>query len=198
MAFIKDTAFEARDTNGSRENLAHIAGRFQAEGVDADCSAGMLCVRNGRIPNEGFDNPTGTRVYNEYAWFMAAAGADATANTVIYACDTHDWPMIAGKNGNAYAVGTETLGLGAPEGAMVNYTRVDFDGQSVYRFGIGNLSESLGDNTYFTIADGGLLAPAAEKPATAGTPYFELAGTGNFVEGAGASFQYVDLMACVA
>ena len=71
----------------------------------------------------------------------------------------------------------------------------DFDGQSVYRFGEGNMASAVSTNTFFTIANG-LLVPAASAPATAGTIYFELRGTGVFVEGASASFTYYDVVAC--
>lgn len=195
MAFIANTAFEARITNNSRDNLSHIAGLYQASSTNADCSAGLLCVRNGQVPNEGFDNPSGTRVYNENTWYMNAATDSVTADDVIYACDTYDNQLLAGNGGNAYFIGTATLGLGAPAGRYCNFTRINFDGQSVYRFGVGNLSASLSTNTYFTIDDG-MLVPAASAPATAGSVYFELRGTGYFVEGTQQSFGYVDVVAC--
>ncbi len=196
MAFIANTAFEARITNNSRDNLSHVAGLYQSSSTNADCSAGLLCVRNGLVPNEGFDNPSGTRVYNENTWYMNAAASTATADDVIFACDTYDVQLLSGKrDGLNYFVGTETLGLGAPAGRFCNFTRINFDGESVYRFGIGNVSTSIGSNTYFTIADG-LLVPAASAPTSTGAIYFELRGTGNFVEGNMASFGYVDVVAC--
>lgn len=196
MAYIANTAFEARITNNSRENLSHVAGLYQASGANADCSAGLLCVRNGLVPNEGFDDPSGTRVYNENTWFFNAAASTVTADDVIFACDTYDVQLLSGKReGLAYFVGTETLGLGVPAGRYGNFTRIDFDNQSVYRFGIGNLSAALSTNTYFTIANG-LLVPAAAAPTDAGSIYFELRGTGNFVEGTQQSFGYVDVVAC--
>lgn len=196
MAYIANTAFEARITNNSRDNLSHIAGLYQASSANADCSAGLLCVRDSLVPNEGFDNPTGTRVYNENTWYMTAAASTATIDDVIYACDTYDVQLLTGKRtGLNYFVGTETLGLGVPAGRYGNFTRINFDNESVYRFGVGNLNASISTNTYFTIDDG-QLAPAASAPATAGSIYFELRGTGNFVEGTQQSFGYVDVVAC--
>lgn len=192
MAFIANTAFEARITNNSRDNLSHVAGLYQAgsPAANADCSAGLLCVRNGLVPNEGF-----TGVYNENTWYFNAAGATATVDDVIFACDTYDTQLLAGKReGLNYYVGTETLGLGAPAGRYCNFTRINFDNESVYRFGIGNLSTAAGDNTFFTIANG-LLVPAAAAPTDTGAVYFELRGTGNFVEGNMQSFGYVDVVA---
>ena len=194
MSYIENTAFEPRITNASRENLAHIAGLYQVDGADADCSAGLLCVRAERTPNEGYDDPNGNRVYNENSWYMNAAGADATVDDVIFACDTYENQLLTARNENMYFVGTETLGLGAPAGRYCNFTRIDFDNQSVYRFGIGNCSADPGENKFFTIADGKLV-PAAAAPTKAGAIYFELRGTGNFVEGNCLSFGYVDVVA---
>lgn len=192
MAYIENTAFEARITNNSRDNLSHIAGLYQADSANADCSAGLLCVRNGLVPNEGY----GDSVYNENTWYMNAAGATATVDDVIFACDTYDTQLLSGKReGLNYFIGTETLGLGVPAGRYGNFTRINFDNESVYRFGIGNMSGAVGENTYFTIA-GGLLVPAASAPTDTGSVYFALRGTGNFVEGTQQSFTYYDVVAC--
>jgi hypothetical protein len=190
MAFIANTAFEARIVNDRFDDLANIAGKFFVSTTATDCSAGLLCVRNGQVPCEGF----GPSVLNENTWYMNAATDSANIDDVIYACNTYDTQLISAPDGNNYFVGTRTLGLGAPAGRYCTFTRIDFDGQSVYRFGIGNLDGALGSNTYFTIDDG-LLVPAASAPATAGSIYFELHGTGNFTEGTTSSFQYVDVVA---
>lgn len=194
MAYIANTAFEPRITNGRFDDLINIAGLYQESGADAVASAGLLCKRTGRLGNEGYDNPDGTRVYNENSWIMGVAGNSDNADEVIYACNTYDVQYVEAPDGNLYAVGGRTLGLPSISGRPCAFTRIDFDGQSVYRFGVGNLSAQLGNNTYFTIANG-LLVPAASAPATAGAIYFELRGTGNFVEGNGASFGYVDVVA---
>jgi hypothetical protein len=189
MSYIANTAFETRVTNGRFDDLQNITGRYQASAADADCSAGLLCVRAGQLPCEGF-----TGVYNENAWYMNAAAATATADDVIYAANPYDWQLIKDARGNAFSVGHTTLGLGIPAGRNGTFTRIDFDGQHVYRFGIGNLSAAIGSNTFFTIADG-LLVPAAAAPTDAGSIYFELHGTGAFTEGASAGFTYYDVIA---
>ena len=189
MAFIENTAFEARIVNDRFDDLANIAGLYQASDAPADCSAGLLCVRDEQTPCEGFEN-----ILNENTWYFNAAGADANIDVPVYACDPHDWPLI-GNGRNLWAVGTETLGLGIPAGRYGSFRRIHFDNVSVYRFGVGNLSATLGDNTYFTIADG-LLVPAAAAPTDAGSIYFQLRGQGNFTEGTTASFGYIDVVAC--
>ena len=190
MAFIEKTAFEARITNNDRENLSHIAGVYQAGEANADCSAGLLCVRNGQIPCDGF-----TGVYNENTWYMKAATTADNAESVIYACDTYDVQLLPGKGGKLFDVGAETLGLGVPAGRYGNFTRIDFDGQSVYRFGEGNVTLNTESDKFFTI-DNGVLTSTTTNPASDGALYFESRGTGKFTEGAGQSFGYYDLVAC--
>lgn len=190
MAYIANTAFEPRIVNNRFDDLCNIAGLYQASGANADCSAGLLCIQDEQTNCEGF-----TGVKNENSWIMNAASDAANIDTPVYACNTYDTQLISAPDGNNYFVGSRTLGLGAPAGRYCTFTHIDFDGRSVYRFGIGNLSAALGDNKFFTIANG-LLVPAAAAPATAGSIYFKLMGTGNFTEGTTSSFQYVDVMAC--
>lgn len=193
MAYIANTAFEPRITNGRFDDEINIAGVYQYSAANAVCSAGFLCKRSGRLGNAGYDNPSGTRVYNENAWIMVDAASTDDADEVIYACNTYDVQYVE-ANGNLYPVGGRTLGLPSISGRPCTFTRIDFDGQSVYRFGVGNLSTARSTNTYFTIANG-LLVPTASAPTTAGAIYFEFRGEGNFVEGNSASFGYVDVVA---
>ena len=190
MAYIEKTAFEPRITNNEFNELCNITGRYQVSDADADCSAGLLVVRGEQLPCAGFKG-----VKNENAFYMNAAGAAANADTGVYACNTYEWPMLGGRNGNNYAVGTATLGLGVPAGRDGTFTEIVFDGKHAYRFGEGNLSTAIGSNTIFTIANG-LLVPAAAAPTATGAIYFKLKGTGNFTEGAGQSFVYYDVWAC--
>lgn len=190
MAYIEKTAFEPRITNNEYNELCNITGRYQVSDADADCSAGLLVVRGEQLPCVGFKG-----IKNENAFYMNAAGAAANADTGVYACNTYEWPTLGGRNGNNYAVGTATLGLGVPAGRDGTFTEIVFDGKHAYRFGEGNLSTAIGENTIFTIANG-LLVPAAAAPTATGAIYFKLKGTGNFTEGAGQSFVYYDVWAC--
>lgn len=190
MAYIEKTAFEPRITNNEFNELCNITGRYQVSDADADCSAGLLVVRGEQLPCAGFKG-----IKNENAFYMNAADAAANADTGVYACNTYEWPMLGGRNGNNYAVGTATLGLGVPAGRDGTFTEIVFDGKHAYRFGEGNVNGAIGENTIFTIANG-LLVPAAAAPTTTGAIYFKLKGTGNFTEGAGQSFVYYDVWAC--
>lgn len=193
MAFTAKTAFEARITNNSRDNLANVAGLFQDNDVNADCSAGFLCVRSGQVKVEGI--PSAMNIYNENTWYMIAAVSTDGIDDVVYACNTYDNQLISSPQGNNYFIGLETLGLGVPAGRYGNFTRINFDDQSVYRFGEGNVTVNTTGDQFFTI-DKGLLSSVTTKPSTAGKIYFELRSTGKFTEGTSESFGYYDLVAC--
>lgn len=188
MAFIANTMFETKVTNAVFDETLNVAGKYQASSADADCSAGLLCVRASALPNDGYSG-----LYNTNAYiFNAAASTDITG---IYACNPFQVQEGTSARGNVYKIGAETLGLGIPAGEIDTFTEIQFDNKSIYRFGIGNLSATISTNTYFTIANG-LLVPAAAAPNKAGTPYFKLVGSGVATEGAYASMTYYDVMAC--
>lgn len=187
MAYIENTMFETKVTNAVFDETLNITGKFQASDAPADCSAGLLCVRGDNLPNEGY-----TGINNMNAYYMTAAAASDLDN--IFACNTFDIQTAQTGRGNVYKIGAETLGLGIPADMYGTFTKIVFDGNKIYRFGIGNLSAEISTNTYFTIADG-LLVPAAAAPA-AGTPYFKLVDTGVATEGAYASMTYYDVLAC--
>lgn len=187
MAFIANTMFETKVTNAVFDETLNVAGKYQYSAADADCSAGLLCVRASALANQGY-----TSIYNTNAYiFNAAASTDITG---IYACNPFQVQEGTSARGNVYKIGAETLGLGIPAGEIDTFTEIQFDNKSIYRFGIGNLSAAISTNTYFTIANG-LLVPAAAAPK-AGTPYFKLVGSGVATEGAYASMTYYDVMAC--
>ena len=203
MAFIKNTAFEVKVSNHEFDSTANITGIFEnGSGEKEICSAGFLCVRKDLLGNEGYTDvgPAGATVtiQNENSWSMAAAAADDLAQKGIYACNPFDVNMLTDPvTGGVYKVGSNTLGLPAPAGYPVTYTKIRFDNDHVYRFGAGNMSAAVGSNTFFTIADG-LLVPAAAAPTASGAAYFELVKTGNFTQGAYNGFAYYDLRACTA
>ena len=201
MAYIANTAFEVKISNHEFDSIANITGRFQNSGANEEVGPGFLCVRDTLIPNEGYENvgPTGSTITlnNTNTWNMVAAADSDTAQKGIYACNPFDVNMASDGQGNFWKVGANTLSIKVPAGYETTYSRIYFNNNNVYRFGIGNLSATLGSNTYFTIDDG-LLVPGASAPATAGVPYFELVRSGTFTEGAYAAFDYVDVRACIS
>lgn len=203
MAYIQNTAFEIKISNHEFDAASNITGMFvDSSGVPEVCSSGFLCVRDELTPNEGYENvgPAGSTITinNTNTWTMKEATATSTAQKGIYACNTFDVNMVQDPaTGNMYKVGANTLGLPVPAGHRSTFTKIHFNNDFVYRFGVGNASTTVGSNTFFTIANG-LLVPVAAAPSTAGTPYFELVRTGTFTEGAYAAFDYVDVRACLA
>ena len=189
MAAIQNTAFEVKVSNHEFDSVANITGIFHNASDEPEiCAAGFLCVRSELAQNEGY--PAG--VLNGNTWIMNAAPATAAVNVPIYACNTFNVNQVGDGTGNVWKVGHNTLGLAAPAGETVTFTKIDFTGDRVYRFGIGNANAEIGSNKYFTIADG-MLVPANAAPATNGAVYFELLGTGTFTEGVWSAFGYIDV-----
>ena len=187
MAAIKDTAFELRVSNHMYDTTKNITGKFQegSPAADAVCAAGFLVVPGNRLPNEGY-----TGINNENAYYMGVAGTDT--DPAIYACNTFNVQELTDAFGNAYKVGTNTLGLPIPEGYRGTYTRID-EGDMM-RFGIGNFTAAISTNGFATLGtstNAGKLVPAASAPTTTGALYFEIVESGTFTQGAYAGFGYV-------
>ena len=195
MAYIPNTAFETRITNGRYDETVNITGKYQESATDVICSAGMLCKRAGLLDCEGF---TAQSIKNENAYIMNQAESTDDANEVIYASNSYDWNLVSDPvSGGNFAIGCDTLGLPIPAGRLGTFTEIQFDGKSLYRFGAGNVSGSVSTNKFFTIDDG-LLKPAASAPATNGALYFKLVGTGTFTVGTSVGATYYDVIACTA
>lgn len=194
MAHIDKCMFSQRVSNAAHDDIANIAGKFQASAADAVCSAGFLCTRSAVANTEAY----GSSIKNENTWIMVEAESTDLATAPIYACNSYN-VNEATAAGNVYKVGQNTLGLDLPAGEFGAWTKIDFlSGDKIYRFGEGNLDGAISTNTYFTIKDG-LLHPAAAAPTgTVGLPYFELHGTGTIIEGTYASITYYDVIAKVA
>lgn len=188
MAFVANTMFETKVTNAVFDETLNVAGKYQYSAADADCSAGLLCVRASALPADGYSG-----LYNTNAYIFNAAAA--TDYDGIYACNPFQVQEGSSQRGNIYKIGAETLGLGIPAGVVDTFTKIEFDNKSIYRFGAGNLSTAISTNTFFTIANG-LLVPAASAPAKAGKPYFKLIAAVTTTEGAYASMTAYDVMAC--
>ena len=178
MAYIANTAFEIKVSNHEFDSIANITGKYQASSADAEICPGFLATRASLVVNEGYDQvgPTGS---------------------TVTLTNTFDVNMASDGQGNFWKVGANTMSIKVPAGYLTTWTKIEFNNNNVYRFGIGNLSATLGSNTYFTIDDG-LLVPGASAPASAGVPYFELVRSGTFTEGAYAAFDYVDVRACIS
>ena len=165
MAYIEKTAFEVRVSNNKNNDLCNVTGKYFVSDVgEADiCSAGILCEVFQELDCEGF-----TGISNENAWKMLATTVDGTNTSAfyapIYAANTYDWPTIQdSRTGNVYAIGSATLGLPIPKDKYGTFTKIEFDGQSRYRFGVGNISGNYSAASAFTI-ENGLLKPVTDVP----------------------------------
>lgn len=185
MAKIDKSAFELRVSNHMYDTTKNITGKYQASDTDEDCAAGFLVVTGDKLPNEGY-----TGLYNENAYIMGAAADGAVE--YLYACNTFNVQELVDGFGNAYKVGSNTLGLPIPAGQRGTYTRID-EGD-IFRVGIGNLTTAIASNGFATVTNG-MFVPAAAAPTDVGTWYFTIEETGNFTQGAYASFEYALLKA---
>lgn len=194
MDYIANTAFEVRVSNHEFDSVANITGKFQnSTPADEICSAGFLCKRVSLIDNEGYSG-----IKNGNTWIMQAG----EATDILYAANPHNVNEITDPvSGQVYKVNRNTLGLLIPAGVEDTFTLIRADGTHVYRFGVGNLTTTLGANGYLTCGETtnkGKLVPAAAAPDAGSGIYFQVLGTGTFTEGAYAGFGYVDALALKA
>jgi len=160
MSFIANTAFQFRMSNDRNNDLQNIAGLYGSLAgtvfTPADCSAGFLCEKGAHLAEGGYQ-----------------MGISAAGGKHLYACNPSDVQRLSAVNGNLYAVGVETLGLGIPAGTKDNYTEM-IPGET-YAFGSGNFSTLVDatTNIYATVANGMLVGTNAAPAAGSGI-YFEL------------------------
>lgn len=159
MAFIDNTAFLPRMWNNRNDDLQNIAGQYGSLSgstwITADCSAGFLCNKGDHMVGGGY---------------KMTVAADGTAD--VYACNSGDVQRISAPNGNIWAVGLDTLGLGAHSGDLCTYSKIK-EGET-YAFGAGNFSTIVtADNKYATVS-AGMLVGASSAPSAGAGIYFEL------------------------
>lgn len=194
MAFIEKTMFEVKVSNSVLNQTQNVPGKFGtgtgSSFVAADCSAGLLCVQNGLLPLEGYeefvDGAGAYRFLNGNSWYFNAAanglaGGRYGDHTGIFAFNNYDVQKV-GAGDQQYNLGAKTLGLGLPAGNRGDFTEIIIGEQ--YTFGAGNFSTAptAGTSKFATIADG-LLVASASAPAAASGVYFKILRTINLNEG---------------
>lgn len=178
MAYIANTMFEVTVSNSVNNQTQNVPGKFgtgTGSGFSAqDCSAGLLCVQNGLIPSEGYENVT-PAILNGNTWFFNAAtdGNEGLLgdHTGIYAFNNYDVNKAV-SGSNQWNVGAQTLGLGLPAGNIGDFCEIIIGEQ--YTFGAGNFSTLPTDSTYkYVTISGGLLVASTSAPAAGSGVYFE-------------------------
>ena len=186
MAFIKNTMFEVTVSNSVNNQTQNVPGKFgtgtDADFMPADCSAGLLCVQNGLIPNEGYED---YGILNGNTWFMneAANGAADGANgdhTGIYALNNYDVNKVTSGE-LQYNLGRNTLGVGLPADNRGDFTEIIVGEQ--YTFGAGNFSTAPSETSKYATVSNGLLVAAEAKPADGSGLYFQILRTKPINEG---------------
>lgn len=189
MTTIANTMFEVTVSNSLRNQTQNVAGKYGTNTGDsfvgADCSAGILCVRNGLLPLEGYES---FGIKNGNSWFFNAAtngtsGGMLGDHTGIYAANTYNVNVVTSGD-LSYNLGMQTLGLGIPANERGDFTEIIIGEQ--YSFGKGNFSTAPGDNVttgYATISNGRLVYSADAPNAGTGV-YFQLLRVKPINEGA--------------
>ena len=178
MAKIANTAFEVYVSNSKRNDTQNITGKFgsfSGQTFTGDiCSAGFLCVKNSRTPNEGYENPFSLvegafaavdGLKNGNSWYMTqATGGTVTGapgdHTGIYAANTYDVNRATAGDLVVNIPG-KTLGLAIPANEYGDFTELIVGEQ--YNFGAGNFSTlptNLTTTPYATISNGLWVASA--------------------------------------
>lgn len=186
MSFIASTAFLPRMWNNRNDDLQNIPGLYGSVSgssfITADCSAGFACNKGAHIEGGGYQMTTASNGTKD-----------------IYFCNQGDVQRVPFGVNNSFAVGVETLGLGAPSGELCTYTKA-IPGET-YAFGPGNFSTLVtASNTYATVVNG-LLVGSNAAPSDAGTIYFELdaaLGIDVFTEANYGAFSRYNLLCCKA
>ena len=122
--------------------------------------------------NDDLQNIPGLIVGGGYQMTIATNGAKD-----IYFCNQGDVQRVPFGVDKLFAVGVETLGLGAPAGELCTYTKA-IPGET-YAFGPGNFSTIVTTTNKYATVSNGYLVGSSSAPSAAGTIYFELdAGLG--------------------
>ena len=187
MAFIEKTMFEVTVSNSVNNQTQNVPGKFgtgTGAGFTAqDCSAGLLCVRNGLIPSEGYEDLS-TPILNGNTWFFNAAvdGEDGLLgdHTGIYAFNNYNVNRAVSGN-NAWNVGANTLGLGLPAGDRGDFCEILIGEQ--YTFGTGNFSTAPTTGSLYATISAGLLVASATAPEAGSGVYFKILRSKNINEG---------------
>lgn len=187
MAYIENTAFEAYVSNGKRNDLQNVTGKFGTVSDDTFtgeiCSAGFLCTQNSLIPNEGYESSivrttgsddtgfsSASGYNNSNSWYMVAAESGEVTgkpgdHTGIYACNSYDVNKATDSTG-AIVINLPglTLGLALPKDEYGDFTEIIVG--EIYNFGAGNFSTAPTSSLKYVSISSGLLVAQSAAPTS--------------------------------
>lgn len=179
--------FEVTVSNSLRDQTQNVPGKFGTgtggSFTPAVCNAGTLCVKNGLIPMEGYED---YNILNGNTWYFNATTADVIPagmtgdHTGIYAFNNYDVNK-ATSGSNQWNLGANTLGLSLPAGNRGDFLELIVGEQ--YTWGADNFSTAVSTNKYATVGANGQWVPAAAAPTTSGVVYAEILRTKPINEG---------------
>ena len=179
--------FEVTVSNSVRNQIQNVPGKF-GTGTGTSfasevCQAGTLCVQNGLLLNEGYEQ---FNIKNGNTWYFNAATSGAVSgnpgdHTGIYAFNNYDVNKATSQDGELqWNLGVNTLGLSLPQDTRGDFCELIVGEQ--YTWGADNFTAVPTDGqNYATIANG-KWTPAASAPTAAGV-YAEILRTKNMNEG---------------
>ena len=179
--------FEVTVSNSVRNQTQNVPGKFGAgtgsSFAPAVCETGALCVQNGLIPSEGYEQ---FNILNGNTWYFNAAANGTVAgnpgdHTHIYAFNNYDVNKATSLDSELqWNLGANTLGLSLPAGNRGDFCELIVGEQ--YTWGADNFTAVPTDEQKFATIANGKWTPATAAPTTAGV-YAEILRTKNMNEG---------------
>lgn len=180
--------FEVTVSNSVNNQTQNVPGKYgtgTGSGFTAaKCEAGTLCVKNGLIPMEGYED---FDIKNGNTWYFNATTANVIPagmtgdHTGIYAFNSYNVNKATDAASNSWNIGANTLGISLPAGQRGDFTELIVGEQ--YTWGASNFTTAVGENTYFSIGANGQWVPASAAPSASGVVYGELKRTKPMNEG---------------
>lgn len=189
MAYIANTAFQPKVSNGAYNGLQNVAGKFYDNGDPAICSAGFIVEQDSLLPNSGYEYLADGGIYvnngNTWKFVEAADGIVDGFNgdhTGLYACNTYNVHHVVSANGEmTYNLGINTLGLAAAADEVADFTELLVGHQ--YKFGVGNFASTPTVGQFCEIDDGLFAASSATAPTANGVVYAQVLRAEPWTEG---------------
>ena len=185
---MANNMFEVTVSNSVRNQTQNVPGYYgtgTGSGfTSAVCAAGQLCVQNGLVPMEGYEE---FDILNGNTWYFNVATSGKVTgftgdHTGIFAFNNYDVNKVTDAAGNSWNIGFNTLGISLPAGERGDFCELLVGEQ--YTFGLDNLTAApTTGQIYATVSAAGKWTPTNTAP-TDGSVYAEILRTKPVNEGA--------------